>query len=839
MSVVGFDFGNLNSIVAVARKRGIDVLQNEVGHRQTPSQVAFAGKQRFIGNEAQAQAGSNIKNTLTSVKRLLGRRIDDPELPIEQKFVSYKIVEGPRGKYAAVSVNYDDKQEVFTPEQIAGALFQKLKGVAEGGLDGQKVTDCVIGVPAWWTDAQRRALLDAANIAGLNVLRLLNETTAVALQYGILKPLSKSQELKVLFVDVGHTHTQASLVSFTEGKLTVLATAADRNLGGRDFDDVLVQHFHQYIKEKYKMDVSTEAKAMSKLRKECERVKLHLSANTKVQFNVEYIMNDRDVTGLIDRAEFEALCQKNILSRLLTPVQSVLDQAKVEKSALSSIEVVGGSMRIPAVQKALTEFFGRDLSKTCDADESVARGSALMCAMISPSFKVKEFEVHDASAYAIDLQWGPVPAAGAAFTPDDSTPLFTVNNPLPSVKLISFNDRTEPFQVVARYADSALLPPGTDPIVGRFIVSGMPAKKDGVKAPKIKVRVKLNLHGVLQVTGAQLIEEIEEVEASPSPSPAPAAAAAPMEDVAAAADPAAAAPKSDAMETDEAKAAADAAASPAPSASPAAGEAKKKVKVKKEDLKVESFTTGGLDQATLNQLFEREVAMATQDRVIFETMQARNDLESYVLDMKSRLNGDLAEYVKDADKEAFVIRLTAEEDWLYNDGFDSQKSEYRRRLADLHTVGDAIVQRHEEHHSRDTHVAALKSAIGHYSQFAQSSDEKYAHITPEERKKVSDECTASDQWLCAALSAQDKLSKADVPALTIAQLKQKKTALDQVVSPIMHKPKPAPPKPKEEPKKEEAKPAEPAAEAKPAEAAAADAKPEEAAPAADAKPMEQ
>jgi heat shock protein 4 len=225
--------------------------------------------------------------------------------------------------------------------------------------------------------------------------------------------------------------------------------------------------------------------------------------------------------------------------------------------------------------------------------------------------------------------------------------------------------------------------------------------------------------------------------------------------------------------------------------------------------------------------------------MIFDTMQARNDLESYVLDMKSRLTGDLSEYIHEADKEKLLARLTAEEDWLYNDGFDSQKSEYKKRLGDLRAAGQPILDRHEEHHQRDTYIAALKSAIGHYSQLAASADEKYAHITPEERKKVLDECAVEDTWLCAALSAQDKLSKADPPALTISQLKQKKTALEQVVNPIMHKPKPK----KEEPKKEEAKPAEPAAAAaadaaKPADAAAADAKPADAA-AADSKPMEQ
>lgn len=183
MSVVGFDFGNLQSVIAVARNRGIDVLQNEVGHRMTPSAVAFSGRQRFIGNEAASQAMSNPKNTITNLKRFIGRKHDDAELPREMNFVTFKTVPGARG-FTHISVNYDDKQEDFAPEQVTAALLQKFKNVAENGLDGAKVTDCVIGVPGWWTDVQRRGLLDAANIAGLNVLRLINETTAIALQYG-------------------------------------------------------------------------------------------------------------------------------------------------------------------------------------------------------------------------------------------------------------------------------------------------------------------------------------------------------------------------------------------------------------------------------------------------------------------------------------------------------------------------------------------------------------------------------------------------------------------------------------------------------------------------------
>jgi len=340
MSVVGFDFGNQCCKIAVARKRGIDVLQNEVGHRSTPAMVAFAGKQRFIGNEASAQYMSNGKNSIYHLKRWLGKKIDDPEVKEDIKTVPFKLVKGDKDN-AFIQVNYDDNTVEFAPEQITASLFIKLKTIAESGLENTKVSDCVISVPPSWTDAQRRAILDAAQIAGLNVLRLMNETTAVALQYGMLRPLPKDAESKVCFVDIGHSNTNVAVVGFTEGKLRVLGVSWDRNLGGRDFDEMLVTHFAKYIKEKYKLDPYTEPKAMLKLRKECERVKLMLSGISKVPFNIEYLMNDRDVSGMIERSEFENLAQATIAPRLLATINASIERAGLTKDQINSVEVVG------------------------------------------------------------------------------------------------------------------------------------------------------------------------------------------------------------------------------------------------------------------------------------------------------------------------------------------------------------------------------------------------------------------------------------------------------------------------------------------------------------------
>eukprot|EP00463_Aulacantha_scolymantha_P001592 TRINITY_DN220_c0_g1_i1.p1 TRINITY_DN220_c0_g1~~TRINITY_DN220_c0_g1_i1.p1 ORF type:complete len:317 (+),score=68.26 TRINITY_DN220_c0_g1_i1:152-1102(+) len=308
----------------------------------------------------------------------------------------------------------------------------KLKRIAENKL-GMPVKDCVIGVPSFWNDQQRRAMLSAASISGLNVMRLMNETTAVALNYGLLRQINKS--FKVLFVDFGYSSLNVSLVAFQQGKLQVLATAADPNLGGRDFDKKLMDHFAAQIKKKHKMDVLSQPKPRLKLRKECTRVKKYLSANRQVQFGVEFIMNEKDVSGNITRDEFEGLVE-DVLQRLAAPLNRVLADARVEKSELHSLELVGGAVRIPCVKQKLKEWFdNKPLSSTCDGDESVARGCALQCAMLAPFVKVRDFEVNDVTPYGIQLYWQP-------YSPDDTRTLEEIwsedcqNSPVPHLNPI-------------------------------------------------------------------------------------------------------------------------------------------------------------------------------------------------------------------------------------------------------------------------------------------------------------------------------------------------------------------------------------------------------------------
>jgi heat shock protein 4 len=774
MSVVGIDFGSESSKVAVARRKAIDVLQNEVGNRKTASYVGFSDRQRLIGDEAAAQCMSNSANTFFCMKRFLGVSFDDPWVARESAYVPYKPV-NLNGK-VGFEAKYCGKREVFSVEQITAALLQKLKGVAEKGLENQRVTDCVLSVPSWWPEAPRRALLDAANIAGLNVLRLMNETTAVALNYGILRPLPKDEASKVMFVDIGATSTTATVASFVAGGLKILGTASDPFLGGRDFDGLLVQHFDAYIKKQYKMDVLSNDRSRLKLWKECERVKRILSANSKVIFNVEYIMNDTDVKGEIDKPFFEELCQKSLLPRIMGVLQKAMDTAGLKPADLTSIEVIGGATRIPVVTTAISNFLGKPVSYTCDSDESIARGATLQCAMLSPSFRVREFEVHDVQPYPILIQWGPENGE-----PEQSSTLFEVNNPVPFTKMISFTDRSQPFQLVARYAEPQSIPVLSTPILGRFVISGMVPPQAGKRSAKVKVRFQLTLHGTVAITSAQAVTPLEDP--SPSTTPAPAAEPAKVE-----------AGKMDTAD-DKAK-----------DAKKPAEEKKEdpKKKVKREDLKIASFGMASMDQKGLTAAVEREALISAQDHAIAETNAERNALESYCLEMRGKVEDELSEFVAPAIKDKFLQDCTDTEEWLYDAGADAQKSEVKAKLAALRAVGDAAKKREFEFLQRDDTLLTLKNAINRWSKLAASEDEKYSHIEASERKKVTDACTAADQLLSTDLQKQSKLGKAEDPVITVANLHSRADALNKTCAAVMNKAKPAPPKPEVKP--EEKKP---------------------------------
>jgi len=469
------------------------------------SLVGFGPKSRYLGEAAKTQEISNLKNTVSSLKRLAGRNFKDPDVQIEQQFVSAPLVDAGGGQVGA-EVNYLGKKEKFTSTQLIAMFLSKIKQTTAGEIK-LPVSDLVMSVPAWFTDVQRRSLLDAAEIAGLKLLRLMNDTTAAALGYGITKldlPTGDEKPRRVAFVDVGHSNFTVSIVEFKKGELAVKATAWDRHFGGRNFDKALLDHLQKEFLGKYKIDIATNPRAMARVLAAAEKLKKILSANQQAPLNIESLMNDIDVRAMITRQEFEAMVEP-LLNRLTQPLEQALADSRLTKDDIDVIEVVGGGSRVPAVKERIQAFFDKPLSFTLNQDEAIARGCAFSCAILSPIFKVRDFSVQDVVSYPIEFSW-----EKASDIPDEDTSLVVFNkgNVLPSTKILTFY-RKQPFDLEARYCKPDELPGRTAPWIARFSVKSVKATGGPEDFMICKLKARVNIHGVLNVESGYYVEDQE------------------------------------------------------------------------------------------------------------------------------------------------------------------------------------------------------------------------------------------------------------------------------------------------------------------------------------------
>ncbi|KAJ7621125.1 heat shock protein 70 family [Roridomyces roridus] len=743
MAVVGIDFGSLHSKIGVARHRGIDIITNEVSNRATPSLVAFGPKQRSIGESAKTQETSNFKNTVGSLKRLIGRTLADPEVQeIEKKFLNAALVD-VQGS-VGVEVNYVGERQSFSATQLVAMYLGKLRDIAANELK-TGVTDVVIAVPGWYTDLQRRALLDAAAIAGLNPLRLINDTTAVALGYGITKSDLPEPEnpRHVVFVDVGHSSLSASVVAYSKGQLVVKSAAYDRNLGGRDIDYALVRHFSEEFTTKYKIDVLSNPKATFRLAAACEKLKKVLSANAESPLNVESIMNDVDATSKLSREEMEGLVS-GVLDRIVAPLQRVLADSGLTLDEIDAVELVGGSTRVPAVRARIQEAFpGKVLSTTLNQDEAIARGSTFCCAILSPVFRVRDFHTHDITHYPIKVQWEASPT-----DPEEDTELtvFQQGDKLPSTKVLSFY-RRDTFDLEAQYAEPSGLPGGINPWLGHFTAKNVPADPKG-DSTCVRVKTRINAHGIMSFEGAY----VEEVEEKDEPAP---------------------------MDVD----------APAEGATPPP----KKRRVKKIEVPFIA-TSSSLDKSVVETLREQENAMHAADKLVMDTEDRKNALEEYVYDMRGKLDERYASFVQADEKAKLLVALQEAEDWLYTEeGEDATKSAYVQRLDALKVLGDPITFRYKEHEGRQAAIAQLRETLNTYMSQATSGDEKYSHIEEKDKETVVEKVATVQKWLDDQIVRQAERPKNVEPVLKSSEIAKKRDEVIYFASPIMTRPKPKPP----------------------------------------------
>eukprot|EP00290_Baffinella_frigidus_P015828 CAMPEP_0180215816 /NCGR_PEP_ID=MMETSP0987-20121128/15773_1 /TAXON_ID=697907 /ORGANISM="non described non described, Strain CCMP2293" /LENGTH=843 /DNA_ID=CAMNT_0022174651 /DNA_START=55 /DNA_END=2586 /DNA_ORIENTATION=+ len=792
----GLDFGNQNCVVAIARKGGIDVIDNEASSRKTPCMVGLGSKERAVGVAGAAKINSNVKNTATDLKRLIGRRWAETDVQDDIKNAPYRITEAPDGGIL-INLPYEkDGQAVevqgFTPEQLLAMLFVNLKATAESHNKSPS-PDCVVSVPCWFTDAQRRATLDAANIAGIKVLRLLSETAATALCWGLPKSMEFPEDTAppkhCLFFDMGHSTTQVCIVAFTKSKMTVLASGFDRNLGGREFDNAMLEHFAAEWQAKNKLNIKDSPKAVLRLLTAIDKLKQQLSGYTtltKLPINVECLQDDRDFSSSMDTDTWAKITQP-LIDRALDPVKRVINDSKVSFDQLDEIEVVGSATRSPLVLAALREFLGKEPKRTLNSEEAVSKGCALCAAMISPNFRVREFAVADSCPYPIALSWSkdgvvePMDVDGAAG--GKASVIFAQHNVVPSTKMLTFM-RDKAFDIFATYSPDAILAPGTSSDIGKFSISGIPP---GDGPSKIKVKVRLNMDGILSIESAQLVEEVE-VEDEPKKEEPKAEAAA----------------GADAAMPDAAPAEG---AAPAPEEAPA-GEDKsaaepvaKKTKVKKHDLPVSGAGTFQLSPSTLEAFKTAEYEMSVQDKHIKDLQERRNDLETYIYKMRDECStGQLSEYISAADKETFLPMLDQMEDWLYSDEADSaNKSLFIAKLDELKAFGGPAEMKYRDEYERPAATAELQSVMDEYAAFHATEDKAFDHISAEDRAKVKAAVDDVSAWLGTKQMEQGARAKHEALACTNSDIYSKRDGLVATCRPIKLKQKPLPPKPDPKP----------------------------------------
>lgn len=601
--------------------------------------VGFNARSRAIGEAAKTQETSNLKNTVGNLKRLIGRSFNDPDVQLEQEYNTCRICD-VNGQVGA-EVSYLGKKETFNATQLVAMYLTKIRDITSKELR-LPVSDVTISVPAWFTDVQRRAMLDAGEIAGLKVLRLVNDTTATALGYGITKvdlPGPEEKPRRVMFVDIGHSDYTASVVEFRKGELNVKSTAYDRHFGGRNFDRALTEHFANEFKTQFKIDVRTNPKAWARTLAAAEKMKKVLSANPAAPMSIESLMDDVDVRAIVKREELETMI-KPLLERVTVPIEQALAEAKLKPEDIDFVEMVGGCTRVPAIKEAISKFFGnKTLSFTLNQDEAIARGAAFSCAILSPVFRVRDFAVHDIVNYPIEFTW-----EQSADIPDEDTSLTVFNrgNVMPSTKILTFY-RKQPFDLEARYSKPEMLPGKINPWIGRFSVKGVKADaNDDFMICKLKAR--LNLHGILNLESGYYVEDMEVEEPVPEengdvrfifPPPPPLLF-----------------PQSgdmltfnQAMDTDNAN-----------------GEQPKKTRkvkkqVRKGDLPISSGTSS-TEEAVKNELAEKENKMYMDDKLIAETDEKKNELESYIYELRDKIDSVYGDFASEEEKEKLRSKLT-------------------------------------------------------------------------------------------------------------------------------------------------------------------------------------